>query len=458
MALDLFDIQGNILRGYRLPFVRYSFCTLTDPAGAMKFIAQIRGDITTAENWDDGKPRSTLNIALSRTGLPALGLPAPTIQSFPGEFLEGMAKRAGILGDIGASAPEKWDAIWHERIDALLMINAMTAADRDERYRSLRAAAEASGGVTFVGDQDGSALIVNGKFAAIEHFGFSDGYSQPDFIGGQASDVPGDGKLDRQGGWQEIATGEFLLGTRNEADELPTAPMPIVLANNSTFMAYRKLEQDVRAFRAYMSEWGARYSGGPEKLMAKFVGRWRDGTPISVSPDRPDPAIASDNRRNNNFSYNDDPEGLRCPVGAHIRRVNPRDSGGFNGRLATRRRIIRRGIPYGGYLPEGAGLDDQERGIIFMALNASLSRQFEFVQQQWINYGNDFGLGEDRDPLVGTNEGKGRFVVPGNVASGDEPFICSDLPSFVRVRGGDYFFVPSMTALYLLGNGLIDYR
>jgi Dyp-type peroxidase family len=458
MELDLTDIQGNVLRGYRLPFARYTFVNLTEPAAAMRFVARLSDEVTTAETWDDGRPRSTLNIALSRTALSGLGLPAATVQSFPSEFLEGMANRAGILGDAGASAPEKWDRVWQGRVDVLLMINATTAPDRDGRYRALRAIADAAGGATFLGDQDAAALVVNGSFAAIEHFGFADGYAQPDFVGGQASDVPGDGKLDRRGRWQEIATGEFLLGYRNEAAELPVAPIPGVLAKNATFMVYRKLEQDVRAFRAYVSEWGARYGGGPEKLMAKFAGRWRDGTPVAVSPDRPEPAIAADVRRNNDFTYEDDPDGLRCPLGAHIRRVNPRDSGGFNGRLATRRRIIRRGLPYGPHLPDGAEIDAQERGIVFMALNASLSRQFEFVQQQWINYGNDFCLGEERDPLIGGNDGKGRFVIPGDTANGEEPFICSDIPSFVRVRGGDYFFIPSMTALRLLGRGHIDPR
>jgi Dyp-type peroxidase family len=458
MSLDLTDIQGNILRGYHLPFARYTFLNLTEPAHAMRFVAEITGGITTAETWDDAKPRSTLNIAVSRTALLRLGLPSGTVQTFPGEFLEGMAKRASILGDIGASAPERWDPIWNGRVDVLVMINAMTVHDREERYRAVRAIAEATGGATFVADQDGAALVVNGSFAAVEHFGFADGFAQPDFIGGQASDVPGDGKLGRHGRWQEIETGEFLLGHRNEAAELPAAPIPIVLAKNSTFMAYRKLEQNVRAFRSYVCETGARYAGGSEKLMAKFVGRWRDGTPLSLSPDRPDPMIAGDSLRHNDFTFQDDPEGLRCPLGAHIRRANPRDSGGFNGRLATRRRIIRRGMPYGSFVPEGGEIDEQERGVLFMALNASLSRQFEFVQQQWINYGNDASLGEERDPLIGGNEGKGRFVIPADTTKGEEPFICSDLPSFVRMRGGDYFFIPSMTALRLLGDGLVDPR
>jgi deferrochelatase/peroxidase EfeB len=109
-------------------------------------------------------------------------------------------------------------------------------------------------------------------------------------------------------------------------------------------------------------------------------------------------------------------------------------------------------------VPEGEPVDDSERGIVFMAFNASISRQFEFVQQQWINYGNDFHLGEDRDPLAGNNQGEGRFVIPGDLAKDGETFICSRLPSFVTLKGGAYFFYPSMTALRLLASGNVDPR
>ena len=192
--------------------------------------------------------------------------------------------------------------------------------------------------------------------------------------------------------------------------------------------------------------------------MAKFVGRWRDGTPLMKSPDRPDPVVAADDTKNNDFTYASDPDGLVCPHGAHIRRVNPRDSQGFNGRLATRRRIVRRGLPYGEWLPEGEPDDGRARGIIFMALGASISRQFEFVQQQWVNYGNDFNLGESRDPLIGNNAGEGFFVIPGQAGTNEPPHFCAKLPSFVTLKGGDYFFLPSLTALRLIASGSIDPR
>jgi deferrochelatase/peroxidase EfeB len=125
------------------------------------------------------------------------------------------------------------------------------------------------------------------------------------------------------------------------------------------------------------------FAGGKEKLASKLVGRWRDGTPVKLPPERPDPEIAADRNRNSNFTFGNDLDGSRCPLSAHVRRTNPRDAFGFNGALANRRRISRRGMPYGPYAAEDAPVsDEEERGIVFMALNASLFRQFEFVQQR----------------------------------------------------------------------------
>jgi deferrochelatase/peroxidase EfeB len=146
-------------------------------------------------------------------------------------------------------------------------------------------------------------------------------------------------------------------------------------------------------------------------------------------------------------------------MGAHIRRVNPRDAFGFNGQLVNRRRITRRGLPYGRFAAEGEPVSDtEERGVIFMALNASFSRQFEFVQQQWIQYGNDAHLGNDKDMLIGSHGGHGRFVVQGDASQANPPFICGSLPDFVALRGGAYFFLPSITALGMIAKGLVDPR
>ncbi len=207
-----------------------------------------------------------------------------------------------------------------------------------------------------------------------------------------------------------------------------------------------------------------------------MAGRWTDGVPLSVAPtyatwrkfnkelaERPDdPALK---RAFTDFTYGDDLDGIKCPVTAHMRRVNTRDmldpfiaSGNPDRRsgsaLNKRRRILRRGLPYGQY--RGRENDDGNHGINFIVMCASLFRQFEFVQQQWIQYGLDFNAGNDTCPIVGNREGSAKFVIPADPGGDKAPFICDPLPQFVTTRGGDYFFVPSMSALRMIAMGVVD--
>jgi Dyp-type peroxidase family len=371
-----------------------------------------------------------------------------------------MLARREILGDEGKNDPEHWDAVWRSnRVHAWLAVNARDAEALVQRSAEMQQMLEQVGGGTVLETQDAHAIAVNGKITSQEHFCYTDGFGNPVFKGAELNSVPGQGKLNGHSSWDPLATGEFLLGYADEAGELPVAPIPHLLARNGTFMVYRKLHQNVATFRTYLDEHGARYPGGKEKLAAKFVGRWRDGTPLSVSPDRPDPAIVADNQRNTNFTYGNDAAGIKCPMGAHIRRANPRDAFGFNGGLINRRRIMRRGLPYGEFVPEGQPVSDaDDRGIIFMALNASIFRQFEFVHQQWIEYGNDSHQGNDKDFLLGNHTGRDRFVIQGDSHPQNPPFVCGGLPNFVELRGGDYFFVPSLTAIAMMATGNVDPR
>ena len=163
------------------------------------------------------------------------------------------------------------------------------------------------------------------------------------------------------------------------------------------------------------------------------------------------------------FRYNDDPQGLKCPLTSHMRRINTRDmlaprptDGSV---LNNRRRILRRGLPYGDSSP---GVSDAaEHGIIMLVVCASLFRQYEFVQQQWLNYGLDSNAGNDTCPLVGNHEPgtdgpKAKFVIASDPKTGRPPFIVEGIPQFVETRGGEYFFVPSMTALRMIGMGTVD--
>jgi Dyp-type peroxidase family len=454
------DIQGFVLRGYNMPFARYLFLHFEDAGRAATFIHRLMGEVTTGQRWDAGKPPSTVNVAFTHRGLSALELPDATLLSFPVEFQQGMKKRAAILGDTGRNHPDSWDELWRDdRVHAWLGVNASSLEALNARCADMLNVMRETNGAILLDAQDAAALVINGVPTTKEHFGYTDGFGNPDYLGVERSSQPGQGKLTSNGTWAPLATGELLLGYADEAGELPVAPVPHILASNGTFMVYRKLHQNLATFRTYLDGHATLYAGGKEKLAAKLIGRWRDGTPIELSPDSQDQSITQDPARSTNFTFAADPEGTRCPMGAHVRRVNPRDSFGFDGKLINRRRITRRGLPYGTWTPEDQPVTDtDERGVIFIALNANISRQFEFVQQQWINYGNDAHLGNEKDMLMGNHTGHGRFVVQGDTTPTNPPFVCSDLPNFVELRGGDYFFLPSITALGMIGMSLVDPR
>ena len=186
-----------------------------------------------------------------------------------------------------------------------------------------------------------------------------------------------------------IETGEFVL-ISDEAGEIPAAPDPKMLSRNGSYLVYHKLHQNVAAFRNYLETEGRKYPGGKAKLAAKFVGRWQDGTPLALSPNGENPALAADSMRNNDFSYDDDPAGAHVPLGAHIRRMNPRETFGVGGKIANRHRIARRGLPYGKWCPYDQPVNDNDRTAVPVHQMPASNVVFEFVWQQWNNYGNDF--------------------------------------------------------------------
>ena len=440
-TLELASIQGFVVRGYRLPSAGYLFLRIDDAARARALLAETTPDVLTADPWER-KPESGINVAFTYAGLEALGVPGTSLGGFPDDFRSGMAARADTLGDVGESAPDRWEAPFGRgEIHVLVMISAQDPTALAAREARLRDAIERHGGITVVGDQAGSALP-----GGTEHFGFADGFAQPAIEGSGVDPLPGQGAPLKDGGWRPIRAGEFILGYRDEEGALPKAPAPDQLATNGSYLVYRKLHQDVAAFRATLAA-AHSYPGSEEQLAAKLVGRWRDGTPLDLSPDAPDPAIVADPARNNAFSYLDDQDGLRCPAGSHIRRANPRHGLPFEGKLVNRHRLIRRGIPYGDPLPEGAADDGQDRGVVFMCLQASIARQFEFVQAQWFNDGNGLHLGDDEDVLMGRHDGPPprKMTVPGR-----PPSFVGPLSRVVTVRGGEYFFVPGINGLHHL--------
>jgi Dyp-type peroxidase family len=424
--IDLADIQGNVLRGYTFPSAAYLFLRIDDVARARALLTRALAHVATAQSWQSA-PTSAVQIAFTYAGLQALGVPSQTLASFPDEFREGMAARADRLGDRGPSAPEHWDAGFGTgEIHVLATVYGVDGEHLERRLVELRGMGRDAGATTPVHEQRAEALP-GGR----DHFGFYDGIAQPA--------VAGSG----------VCTGEFLHGYVDEDGTLPAAPAA-PFDRNGTFEVWRKLHMDVAAFRRYVEEAGRLYPGGPELLAAKIVGRWRDGTPLPCSPEHPDPDLADDPGAINDFSFADDPLGLRCPRGAHIRRAHPRDAEGFfEGRLTNRHRIIRRGRPYGPELPEDVTEDDGvDRGLAFVCFNASIWRQFETIQALWIDDGDPFGLGADKDFLIGQPDGDaGKMTIPGH-----PPFFLKPQPRFVTVRGGEYLYRPSMSALRWLAS------
>jgi Dyp-type peroxidase family len=443
LDLDLDRIQGFVVRGYALPVAGYLFLRIDDVAGAAAWISELTEEVVTAAPWSQ-KPTSGVNVAFSYAGLRALDLPDACLAGFPEEFRQGMAARADLLGDSGDSAPAGWEGVLGSAdVHVLVMISAMHRDALEAHDARLRDGLTRNGGLTVVYDDIGAALP-----GGTEHFGYADGFAQPSIEGSGVPALPGQGAPVAGGGWRPIRAGEFIVGYPDEEGVVAPAAPPAELTTNGSYLVYRKLYQDVAAFRQRLVSSAALYPGGEELLAAKIVGRWRDGTPIASSAESPDPAVVADEQRNNAFTYGDDGDGLRCPIGAHVRRANPRDSLPFEGKLVNRHRMIRRGIPYGPPLPPDTTEDDgQDRGVIFMCLQASIARQFEFIQSQWLGAGNTFGLGADQDVLLGPQDGAtlAKMTVPGS-----PPFFLGPLSRLVTVKGGEYFFVPGINGLQFL--------
>jgi Dyp-type peroxidase family len=432
MTLDRSDLQGNILRGYRLPHAGYLFVQVERADAGRRLLARLVDSVTTDEKWD-GDPPWTLNVALTACGLKALELDLAALARFPAEFRIGMAARAHELGDVGRSAPELWDCgLGTGQAHVLITLHAPTEPARDERVAFWKGQVD-GGGLRLVHEQ-----LANTLPHSREHFGFADGFSQP-AVEGTNRDPRGEGVLRRFSRWRQVRLGEFVLGHRDEDGVVAGRDLPLL--RNGTFMVWRKLEQDVALFRRWIRELARGDAEEEDWLKAKIVGRWPNGDSLVRSPDGHDPGPGR-----NQFRYGRDLRGLRCPVGAHVRRAYPRDALGWRTERTKRSRLLRRGMPYGPPLDEGAtDHGNEERGLIFVCLNASIARQFELVQGQWLGDGDAFGLGSARDLLVAPPHPAGRMILQGS-----PPRFLSPPGQFVWTRGGEYLFVPGMDALRAL--------
>lgn len=484
------DVQA-LFRGFsrHWPIGRFYYCRYESREAGLELLKEL-GSPTSYADLDD-LPDVARNVALTFSGLRKLELNPEVLEGFPGDFRQGMWARAELNRDIGENAPEKWDKIWRKegRVHVWIGIYAKSpealagwhdgftvflgGRPPSKRGSNGNGSAEYAD-IRLLGTQDVRRFWSNSdtrmhiddestnptkKQVVLEHFGYRDGVSQPNIQGfgmHQKDDAHGGGRLLPDGSWAPLPPGEFLFGHVDVMGEIPLAPVPPALSRNGSFMVHRKLEQDVDGFRAYFRQKAAEASSQDDAIVtgdylaAKIVGRERDGTPLA------------DASALNDFRFSGDLDGTRCPLGAHMRRANPRDALGVNpdvckkngSTLVDRHRILRRAITYGKPVRTGEKqkeINPDGQGLMFMTLQTNITRQFEFVHQQWINFGNDLNQGNDRDPLVGIQDGRGRMSVPGDT---EKPtVICGNLPQFVKTRGGDYFFLPGVSAVERLADG-----
>jgi Dyp-type peroxidase family len=437
--MTLEGLQGNVLVGYGTTHASYRFAMVADAAAARRWIAARLERITTYRGWEVAPSEATFNVAFSHSGLLALGVPAIRLAHLEA-FRVGMAARAEKLGDTGPSAQRHWEgglSDSHVLIVLTARENEILGDAGSESSESL-----AEDGLVIVHEQDAHGLP-DGR----EHFGFQDGFSQPAVAGAVTGPRVGEGILTGWRRWRRLALGEFVLGKQDEGGQLPPAPLG-PLGDDATFMVVRKLAQDVGAFRYYTQAAAARLDVDPLWLAAKMVGRWQNGSSLARYPHAPGPPAGED-RRASRFRYGADPGGLACPLGSHVRRANPRDSLGWGGRLTQRHRIIRRGMSYGSALADGSTSDDRrKRGLMFVAYQAAIDRQFEFIQSRWLGDGNTLQLGADRDPIVASDGSACEMVIQGR-----PPVFLEGIPGFVTTRGGGYYLLPGTAGLRALATG-----
>lgn len=433
--LELDDIQSGVLRPRPTPYAAaYLLFRIDDRNAGRELMRRLHSVVAPAAHPESPAGNTWVSVALSFQGLKALGVPQASLDSFSPEFKQGMAARAKVLGDSGESSPESWERPLGSK-DVHIVVTALSP-DKEHLEGSLdhaRKAYQELPGIAAIWRQD-CHVLPNER----EAFGFKDGISHPAIEG---SGIPGTNPNERP-----LKAGEFVLGYPDEMSDAPSIPQPEILGRNGSYVVFRKLQQRVAAFRKYLKA----NSSSPEEeewLAAKMMGRWRSGAPLALSPLHDNPDLGADPRCNNAFLYRkDDPIGYRTPCGSHIRRMNPRDADVAG--VVRIHRMIRRGTSYGPPLPEGILEDDGvDRGLMFAFLGAHLSRQFEFVQSEWMNDGSFFGGGATKDPVAGVSEGTGTFDIPKRPLR----VRLQGLPRFVVNRGGEYCFVPGLRALRWLG-------
>lgn len=519
-ARVLDDIQGNILSGYRAKFVRHLVVRVNDVRAAKEFLAAVVSghdgvpQVTTAQHWEPGvKPTTCLNVGVSSAGLRALGLDDRSLQTFPLEFVAGVTTRSAKIGDVEESAPSNWRHGLHDpdAVHLIWSIHGVPGPDVTSGVVQARVAVEElctrlesmwarSGAFTVTSRIDGATFDTYPGHARDDgskvHFGYRDSLSQPRFsVAGRIYGARAEEPIQPVGA--VLLGDEYATPFHDVKWQRPKGyrgQLEFELGRNGCFNAFRVLDQRVGEFEEFLAasahkinaELDARRANGriaadaggeasvvwdAERVAAKLMGRWRNGTPLSPSSDTvlgitPGPYLGSGmptpppEADLNAFSYSDvdlrfdDGGGAQCPLGAHVRRGNPRD-----GRIVQRsanytRPIVRRGMPYGAPYDPTAADDGVHRGLVGNFLCANLVSQYEAIMYDWINLGlHDPRLTGTNDPIIGSNHpSSSRFEIP--IADGHDRVVhtavLEGFASFTTTAGSVYLFCPSIPALYFL--------
>ena len=433
-TLELHDIQATLLFDRPDPyFGTHVLLRIDTPDGGRTLLSRLAPHVRSAADAR-GNDAAWIAVALSHGALVALEVPAASLESFPDTFREGMAARADRLMDTGANAPEHWEAPYGSgQVHVTVSIFAPDQASWNEAMATARAQFQELQGVTLLGSHDFGA-----QPDSRNPFGYRDNISNPAIEGSPVPAAPSPQPA--------IKAGEFILGYPGESGVPLAMPSPPELGRNGSFVVLRKYRADAAAFNRFLRD-NAGTPDEQELLAAKLVGRWRSGAPLTLAPERDDPQLGADRQRNNDFGYGDDQAGLQAPPGCHMRRMNPRDS-----KLAVLtdvnlHRIARRSTTFGP--PWRADLledDGAERGLFFIGLSARAHATTEFMQQEWINHGNFVDLGKERDPIVGSQPDDSTYTIPQCPVRRR----IHGIHSFCTLRGGEYLFMPSLSALHWL--------
>jgi Dyp-type peroxidase family len=498
-TLPLDNIQGNILAGFHKDFESHLFLEFTTQQEARIWLNSIVNEIATSEevkqfndlfktlrkrSGREGTVKATwTNIAFTHSGLEALGVLGNELESFPEAFKLGMKERAEIIGDSAISSPDHWiKPLGSKNIHALLMVASDSQVDLHEAVMRYTHDLYAYPSINIVFVQEGKSRQDQ---PGHEHFGFKDGVSQPGVRGFTKPNNP-DNENQGNPGQDLLHAGEFIVGYPTQlpfAKEGHDGPNPDegevsqsgpTWTKDGSYLVFRRLQQNVPAFKNFVKETAKKLGVSEELMGAKMVGRYRSGAPLERTEDQPkdfdptlkdpsidDPSILKDDKINH-FEFGEDEEGKIVPRAAHIRKTYPRDQGGNDTESHTQtRRMLRRGITYGNsYRPqtgifskEGEARYPYDRGLLFLAYQSDIERQFEFVQQFWVNNAQFPQSGDGEDPIIAQSK-EGPFSLPvckpSLTAASGCPVQNVSIKHFVTTTGGEYFFQPSISALKML--------